>query len=416
MSWLKVSDVSAEHPVFMRVLELDWADDRLLNELWGWVAKCATRSAAFDRDYIVEVGTAKSLSGLSRYKELLAAALYCGLFEEKEFDDDKGIRRAGLKLVEEADLFHMILKSEKERNKNREADNRKPERSGPVRKRDGDECRWCGVIVRFSNGAGGDQKSARVGTIDHLDPRDLDDSDPTPAERLIVACRTCNSSRKDGATWDKPLRPAPEEPYYSKTTAEWLLDKCGTRVKASEKRRELFDPKPVLATEGTTASMPEWARPASDDATDTSGASSIVPAATATGKVERHEATDTPAHEKPRSHSDLASFPAVHDDEPVETPTPGETPAATTQAMDTSGQQVQHSSPKPPPRDQPQIKNKSTDHQLKINDDEGGGSGYAGSGREGSGREARSPVPVPAKPVDPAKPRSRRRRPRRRKN
>lgn len=421
MSWLKLSDVSADHPIFARVLELDWADERLGNELFGWVTKCATRSAAFDRDYIVEVGQAKSLAGLSRYKDLLKAALYCGIFEEKEFDDDKGIRRAGLKLVEEEDLFHMILKSEKERKANREADNRKPERSGPVRKRDGDECRWCGVIVRFSNGAGGDQKSARVGTIDHLDPRDLDSSDPTPVERLVVACKTCNSSRKDGASWDRPLRPAPESPYYSKATAEWLLDKCGHRVAVTEKRRELFDPKPVPAIEDTTAGMPEWARPASDDATANSGSSSFDSKVTATGKVERHEATESPAREIPRSHSDLLAFPAVHEaDETVETPSPGETPAATNEATANPGPKVQQSTPQQLPSDQSEIKNKSIDHQMKIRSDEGGGSGFAGSGREGSGRAgsgrvARSSVPVPAQSVDPSQPRARRRRPRRRK-
>ncbi|MGP4995097.1 hypothetical protein [Glutamicibacter ardleyensis] len=416
MSWLKQSDVSANHPLILRVLEVNWVDDRLLNEAYGWVNRCATQSAAFDKDYIVEVGTARQLAGLSRYKELLKTVVYCGIFEEKEIEEN-GSMRPVLKLVEDQDLFHMILKSEKEREKNRQADNRRPERSGPVRKRDGDECRWCGVVVKFSS----DRRSARVGTIDHIDPRDLDSSEPTPFERLVVACKQCNSQRKDGATWDRDLLPEPSNPYYSKVTAEWLLDKCGYRVKVSEERRELFDPEPVPAIEGTTASMPEWARPVSDDATETSGASSIVPEATAPGKVERREATDTPAREKPRSHSDLASFPAVHDDETVETPTSGETPEATKQATDTSGQQVQHSSPKTPPRDQPQIKNKSTDHQLIIRDVEGGGSGFAGSGREGSGRavsglEARSSVPVPAKPADPTKPRSRRRRPRRRKN
>lgn len=415
MSWLKQSDVSANHPLILRVLEVNWVDDRLLNESYGWINRCATQSAAFDKDYIVEVGTARMLAGLSRYDELLKTALYCGIFEEKEVEE-KGSKRPVLKLVEEADLFHMILKSEKEREKNRQADNRKPERSGPVRKRDGDECRWCGVIVRFGNGAGGDQKSARVGTIDHLDPRDLDDDEPTPFERLVVACKQCNSSRKDGATWDRPLRPVPENPYYSKSTAEWLLDKCGYHVKVSEERRELFDPAPAPAFEDSTAGMPEWARPASDDATANSGASSFDSNATAAGTVERPGATDTPAPEQPRSHSDLLAFPAVHDhDETVETPAPGETPDAAEQATDNPGQPAQHS-PKPARPDQSQIKNKSTDHQMKINNDEGDGSGCAGSGRDGQGRAGMLVLPTPAcsEPPSNPKPRSRRRRPRRR--
>ncbi|NQD40526.1 hypothetical protein [Glutamicibacter halophytocola] len=417
MSWLKQSDVSANHPLVLRVLEVHWVDDRLLNEVYGWVNRCATQSAAFDRDYIVEVGTAMQLAGISRYKELLKTAAYCGIFEEKEIEE-KGSKRPVLKLVEEADLFHMILKSEKEREKNRQADNRKPERSGPVRKRDGDECRWCGVIVRFGNGAGGDQKSARVGTIDHLDPRDLDDDEPTPFERLVVACKQCNSSRKDGATWDRPLRPIPADPYYSRATADWLLDKCGCRVKVSEQRRELFDPAPAPAFEGSTASMPEWARQASDDATANSGASSFDSNATADGTVERPRATDTPASELPRSHSDLLAFPAVHDqDETVETPASGETPAAAEQATDNSGQPAQHSRKRARP-DQSQIKKRSTDHQTPINEDEGGGSGCAGSGRDGQGRAGKLDTPTNEFPEPPSnlKPRSRRRRPRRRKS
>lgn len=243
MSWLKQSDVSANHPLVLRVLEMDEADDRLLNEMYGWVNRCATQSAAFDRDYIVEVGTAKQMAGLSRYKELLKAALSCGIFEEKEIEENGSMRRV-LKLVEEEDLFHMILKSDKEREKNRRADTYDLAKKGAIIKRDGAECRWCGRMVTFGN----DRKSIKAGTIDHLDPKDLDNSDPTPIDRLVVACTSCNSSRKDGGFWDKELRPAPRTPYFTADAAAWLRDKAGILVKVSTERVELHAPKPAPAS------------------------------------------------------------------------------------------------------------------------------------------------------------------------
>ncbi|KWR73317.1 hypothetical protein RN04_03485 [Arthrobacter sp. W1] len=419
MSWLKQSDVSANHPLVLRVLEMDEADDRLLNEMYGWVNRCATQSAAFDRDYIVEIGTAKQMAGLSRYKELLKAALSCGIFEEKDIEENGSMRRV-LKLVEEEDLFHMILKSDKEREKNRRADTYDMAKKGAIIKRDGTECRWCGRIVTFGN----DRKSIKAHTIDHLDPNDLDTSDPTPIERLVVACLDCNSRRKEGDFWNKELRPAPRDPYYTAEAAAWLRDKAGILVKVSAERVELHDPQPAPASTPVNGPASTDAT-ASDAATETSGSSTTTGKnATAARKVERSEATASPARKERLSTSDMATelhgieyseMIAALESEAVETPRQGETPAGD-EATDSTG-----SSPAQSP-----INSESKNNQLIIKKPEGVGSGYAGTGRVGTGRDgsggagwrdhsSADPRP-PAMPSTNAQPRSRRRRPRRRKS
>jgi len=419
MSWLKQSDVSANHPLVLRVLEMDEADERLLNEMYGWVNRCATQSAAFDRDYIVEIGTAKQMAGLSRYKELLKAALSCGIFEEKEIDENGSMHRV-LKLVEEEDLFHMILKSDKEREKNRRADTYDLAKKGAIIKRDGAECRWCGRMVTFGN----DRKSIKAGTIDHLDPKDLDNSDPTPIERLVVACTSCNSSRKDGGFWDKELRPAPRTPYFTADATAWLRDKAGILVKVSTQRVELHAPTPAPASEPVNGPASTKVT-ASDEATVNTGSSTTTGnEATAASKVERSEATVPPARKERLSSSDMAT--ELHDieyaemiaaleSEAVETPRQGETPAEDDATANTGASDAQ--SP---------INSESKNNQLIIKKSEGVGSGSVGTGRDGPGRAGsggagwRDHSPAEStrtpKPPNNNQPRSRRRRPRRRKS
>ena len=93
----------------------------------------------------------------------------------------------------------------------------------PIRARDGDACRWCGNVVYWGN-----QKGGRGATYDHLNPG-------VPAETpedMVVACRSCNSSRKDNAGWAVDLLPAPKTPYFSAKSAAWLTEN-GVPTKAS---------------------------------------------------------------------------------------------------------------------------------------------------------------------------------------
>lgn len=212
MSWLKVSDAFAMHPLLLQVLEYPEADDRILNEFAGFITRCGTSAAAYETDYIITKGMVQTLAGsFARNQVLCTLALRIGVFTEMK--DPKG--RVVYKLIEDEDLVHMIEKAERLWRNRRQQDNRNPKLTVPVRKRDGDECRWCGQIVNWNN----DRKSGRAGTYDHLNPGQ---GSATP-EEMVVCCKACNSSRRDDApSWDRTLRPAPETPYYSKATVTYL--------------------------------------------------------------------------------------------------------------------------------------------------------------------------------------------------
>lgn len=245
MSWLKQSDVAAMHPVVLTALELPSADDRLLNELYGFVNRCATQSAAHDRDYIISVGTARAMAGMSRYRELIDAAVSCGYFVRVELPGEDGDAPVqAFKLVEEPDLFHMILKDEKEWERQRRRDTGDVALAGPVRDRDGDACRWCGRVVVWGN----DRKSIRGGTLDHLNP-----GRAATVATLVVACRGCNSARRDDPAALEGPRPAPSHPLIGPATAVYLTEKWGHPTEATyqsvkDLAKEVREPEATVAT------------------------------------------------------------------------------------------------------------------------------------------------------------------------
>lgn len=78
----------------------------------------------------------------------------------------------------------------REREKRRKALNRDKVLVTKVRTRDRDLCRYCGVPCIDSSGP--DRKSARVLTLDHIDPWA-----GNVFANLVVACRRCNGWKKD---------------------------------------------------------------------------------------------------------------------------------------------------------------------------------------------------------------------------
>jgi 5-methylcytosine-specific restriction endonuclease McrA len=75
-----------------------------------------------------------------------------------------------------------------------------PELRGQIRQRDGNDCRYCGRVVRWD-----DRKSEFGGTYDHVDPKG-----PNTLENLVVACRGCNTKKgpRTPAQAGIPLRQA----------------------------------------------------------------------------------------------------------------------------------------------------------------------------------------------------------------
>ncbi len=225
MAWLRESDTSANHPIVLAAHEMDGADDRILNELFGFVNRCATQSSAYEKDYIVTVGTARQMAGsFARYEELIQAAKFCGYFSEVMIDVE-GEQRKAFKLVEDNDLFHMILKAERAWNNQRQKDNRDTAKTAKVRRRDGDACRYCGKSVDWN-----DRKSGRGGTYDHLNP-----GKEGTVETMVVCCKECNSRRQSDPEQVWELLPVPAEPLYGEETVAFLK-KNGSPVEPSYTR------------------------------------------------------------------------------------------------------------------------------------------------------------------------------------
>ena len=221
MPWLKVSDTAAQHRIVWRALEIPGASMQSMWSLFGQVLALAVEAAAFKTDYVVERGSILKFTGTpDAAQKFIADATFCGyLTGEVPLDDG----RIAYRLVEDEDLFHMRLREEIDWENRRRNDTRNGALIVPIRARDGDACRWCGNVVYWGN-----QKGGRGATYDHLNPG-------VPAEApedMVVACRSCNSSRKDNAGWAIDLLPAPKTPYFSAKSAAWLTEN-GVPTKAS---------------------------------------------------------------------------------------------------------------------------------------------------------------------------------------
>ena len=243
MPWLKVSDTAAQHRIVWRALEIPGASMQSMWSLFGQVLALAVEAAAFKTDYIIERGSVLKFTGTPEAAEkFIADAMFCGyLTGEVPLDDG----RIAYRLIEDEDLFHMRLREEIDWENRRRNDTRKTSLIVPIRARDGDACRWCGHVVWW-----GDRKGGRGATYDHLNPG-------VPAETpedMVVACRSCNSSRKDNAGWAVDLLPAPSAPYYSAKTSAWLTEN-GVPTKASAP-----SDKPVGRSVVATSQVSEFSR------------------------------------------------------------------------------------------------------------------------------------------------------------
>ena len=223
MAWHKWSDTAGDHPNFARLFDLDYYSPELKRELMGFLFFCASHSALYFTDYIIEEGVAKKEGGMEQdvlgggrfrlnWERLVDAALFTGFFTQVVHNNEG---RTGYRLLADPDNFvHIILKSEADWNKGRDKDLNDPILRGKVRLRDGDQCRWCGIVVNFDARNGG-----RAGTYDHATSMVVANGD---ASKLYVSCRQCNQQRGNGKNWTKKLRPAPVNPYYSESTVEQL--------------------------------------------------------------------------------------------------------------------------------------------------------------------------------------------------
>ena len=281
MPWLKQGDAAANHPIVLAAVEMEGADDRILNECFWFVGRCATQAAAYEQDYIITVGTARHMAGsLARYNELIAAAKYCGYLTEVQVEID-GEQRKAFKLVEDNDLFHMILKAEREWNNQRKRDTRDTALTSKVRARDGDACRYCGKSVAW-----GDTKSGRGATYDHINP-----GQGGSVDTMVVCCRECNGRRGDDPDSVWKTLPVPAEPLYGPATVAFLA-KHGAPVEPSYTRTTTAPANGTQTMEQHTVEQPATAAPEEDKATAPTGPSTASTASP--DPVQDHPAATAP--------------------------------------------------------------------------------------------------------------------------
>ncbi|HVQ96118.1 MAG TPA: hypothetical protein VMU51_34175 [Mycobacteriales bacterium] len=225
MSWAKLGDNAADYPPVLRGgqllqpagIDLAGPGGALVRAtlVLGFVVQCAAHSASHFTDYWIDGSVPWRMVGPAA-PALSAAAAAAGLWAPAERD---GV--PGWQLVDDPDFIHLITRREKEWERQRRADSANPALTVPARRRDGDECRYCGKIVNWRARRGGraGQYDRDASTVDHREP-----GRPAKVSTLVVACLACNSGRRDDPEADLryPLRPVPARPFYGPETVEFL--------------------------------------------------------------------------------------------------------------------------------------------------------------------------------------------------
>lgn len=213
MAWQRSGDTGATYPPLMAVRGDRRSDDRTINEVAGFLWRLSMQSGAHLTDYVVDVGTVEMLGPATRASELVRLCVKQGLLTKVP---------GGYRIVQDPDFIHLRLRAEVERERQQRGDTADLALTVPVRRRDGDHCRWCGIGVVWPG-----RKTKRSAELDHLHPDKLDAGIPTTVDDLVIACRGCNRTRAGNrAEWDSAhtLRPVPVRPFYTGWTADFLTE------------------------------------------------------------------------------------------------------------------------------------------------------------------------------------------------
>jgi len=212
MAWVRVGDEALSHPKLMSLYDVEGAEDISIVEMFGFLMALATYSAKHLTDGIIERGAAFRDGDRSRSAHLIDVAVGAGLLTWVEVDGAKKLR-----LFTDEEFIHVQPREEVMRRRARSRENRDPNKKAAVIFRDGDQCRYCGKVVRWTG-----PKGYNLGTLDHVDPDSLGDA---PAGAPLSPCYEGTPPRgpaREAFDAASPLRPIPSTPYYGVWSAEFL--------------------------------------------------------------------------------------------------------------------------------------------------------------------------------------------------
>ncbi|MDO5619288.1 HNH endonuclease [Kocuria sp.] len=240
------------HEVVLAPLDWDDVPEGRAMELFGVMTRAMTFVAQHRGDYVLRRSKFQQAAcGVPWWRELWALAVRAGWGTLAELEDGA----QAILLIQDKKLFHMRSAEEIAADNQHRNDTREPQITMAVRRRDGDQCRWCNRIVYWS-----DRRSDRGGTYDHLDGRQ---DGPATVDGLVVCCKKCNEERGDARdSWKRHLLAPPVEPFYSKGTSALIEKHLDVHVEPSTRAHKIkiMDDAQQRAY-GTEVSVPDPAAP-----------------------------------------------------------------------------------------------------------------------------------------------------------
>lgn len=376
MAWVRVGDEAMSHPKLMGVYDVEDRGDVSLSEVFTLLMGLACYSAKHLTDGVVERGAVyRSAEERGRAAKVVDVCVAAGLMSWVDVD---GVRK--LRLFQDEEFIHIQTREEVERRRARARDNSSADFKAAVIFRDGDHCRYCGRVVRWTGPQG-----YGMGTLDHLDPSSVG---MVRVEGLVVCCWECNSARKAARrTWDEenPLLPIPTDPFYG----EW------SRAFLQRRGYPVGGARPTAAADaGTASDAPSvGAVPGASGTTAAAGGGSV---------QSSREEVDPGAPSGCATAGPLEADPAASDQRGPAGPSGADPGAPSGRA--TAGPSARDSAPEPPAShgDEPESgrspdRVRTTHYTESVRLGQGGdGTGRAdqarpGPGRTGPGREGQPP-------------------------
>jgi hypothetical protein len=233
--WLRVGDTFAHDP--RTTAPTAERDPRLVNELAGFVVRCASEAAAHVTDFRIDYATIVAVAGgMSEAERLITLAVKYKLFTASGDD--------AWALVDDPKYLHMRSKTDVENDNVRSRDSRNDALYLEALLRDGDNCRFCGCAAVWY-----DQKTGRGRTMEHININ----NQPTRLHEYVVCCRHDQNNPERPA-----LLPAPKDPVYGRHAQAEVKKRTGRSVRAllNERSRSTAAPKP--SGQRTTGERPDF--------------------------------------------------------------------------------------------------------------------------------------------------------------